>query len=163
MNITLQDCPLGFIFIEHSMTCGCASILLQHKITCNISTQTVSRPTSFWINATHIDNTTSAVVVHPFCPFDYCKPESFDLNLEYPDDQCAFHRTGILCGACQQNLSQVFGTSRCRECSSLWVLLWIPAFALVGIALTTVRISGNKQWTHLLCQHSEGQPGHFLP
>jgi len=143
IHITLHFCPLGFQLDEHLLTCRCASKLLQQKIDCNISTQTVSRPTSFWINATYIDNTSSAVVVHPFCPFDYCKPESFDLNLEYPDDQCAFHRTGILCGACQQNLSQVFGTSRCRECSSIWVLLWVPAFAIAGIALVVVLIALN--------------------
>ena len=143
MNITLQVCPLGFVFIEHSMKCECASMLRQHKIPCNISTQTVSRPTSFWINATDIDNTSSAVIVHPFCPFDYCKPESFALNLEDPDEQCAFHRSGILCGACLRNLSQVFGTSRCRECSSLWALLWVPAIALTGIALVVLLIVLN--------------------
>ena len=42
MNITLQDCPLGFIFIDRSMTCGCASILFQHKI--SIGNHTNSSP-----------------------------------------------------------------------------------------------------------------------
>ena len=75
--------------------------------------------------------------------FTTANQTALNLNLEYPDDQCAFHRTGILCGACQQNLSQVFGTSRCRECSSMWVLLWVPAFALAGIALVVALIFLN--------------------
>ena len=70
-------------------------------------------------------------------------PDSFDFNLEYPDEQCAFHCSGILCGACQNNLSLAFGTSACRECSSLWALLWVPVIALAGVALVVLLIVLN--------------------
>ena len=49
----------------------------------------------------------------------------------------------IFCGTCQRNLSQVFGMSRCRECSSMWMLLWVPTFALAGIALVVTLIFLN--------------------
>ena len=75
------------------------------------------------------------VIVHEHCPFDYCRPDSFDLDLKDPDEQCAFNRSGILCRACQNNLSQVFGTSACRECSSLWALLWVPVVVLVVLLI----------------------------
>ena len=96
-----------------------------------------------WINATFGNASHYGVIVHENCPFDYCKPESFDLDLEDPDEQCAFNRSGILCGACQNNLSHVFGTSACRECSSMWALLWVPVTALAGIALVVFLIVLN--------------------
>ena len=69
--IKLHSCPLGFAFDENLLMCSCASQLHMNKIACNISTKRVSRPTSFWINATHADNKSSVVIVHPYCPFDY--------------------------------------------------------------------------------------------
>ena len=143
MHITLLPCPLGFAFEEHLMTCSCASKLYQYNIACNINTRKVSRPISFWISAKNVDNNSNVTIVHRYCPFDYCKPDSFDLDLEYPDEQCAFHRSGILCGACQNNLSHVFGTSACRECSSLWAVLWVPLIALAGVALVVLLIVLN--------------------
>ena len=56
-------------------------------------------------------------------------------GLDNPDEQCAFHCSGILCGACQHNLSHVLGSSNCEQCSSLWLISLIPAFAIVGIVL----------------------------
>ena len=161
INIEMLSCPLGFEYDNTSMTCTCDSKLVENEINCSIDTQTVWRKSSFWITTAE---ESGEVIVHEHCPFDYCKPESFDLDLEDPDEQCAFHRSGILCGACQHNLSHVFGTSACRECSSLWALLWVPVIALAGIALVVLLIvlnltvsakphciCGNNQWTHFLC------------
>ena len=44
------------------------------------------------------------------------------------------NHSGILCGECKANLSMVFGSSRCLQCSHWWLLL-IPVFALAGIIL----------------------------
>ena len=54
--------------------------------------------------------------------------------MEYPDEQCTLSHSGILCGSCQWNLSHVLGTSKCKECSSHFILL-IPVFIVAGIAL----------------------------
>ena len=136
--IEMLLCPSGFEYNNKSMICKCDSKLVQYGINCSIETQTIRRKNSFWITTAE-----GGVVVHEHCPFDYCKPESFDLHLEDPDEQCAFNRSGILCGACQQNLSHVFGTSTCRDCSSTWALLWVPLIALVGLALVVLLIVLN--------------------
>ena len=140
INIEMLACPLGFEYHNTSMTCTCDSKLVENEITCSIDSRTVRRKSSFWITTAE---ESGEVIVHEHCPFDYCMPDSFDLNLEYPDEQCAFHRSGILCGACQHNLSHAFGTSACRECLSLWALLWVPVIALAGIALVVLLIVLN--------------------
>ena len=141
VQIWLNPCPLGFEL--KSSSCTCHPQLQQHKINCSIDTQKVNRPPFMWVNATLVNASQCGIIVIEYCPFDYCKPDSFNLNLEDPDEQCAFNRTGILCGACQRNLSHVFGTSACRECSSLWALLWVPVIALAGIALVVLLIVLN--------------------
>ena len=138
IHIEMLLCPSGFEYDNKTMTCKCNSKLVEYGINCSIDTQTIRRKNSFWITRAK-----GGVIVHDHCPFDYCKPDSFDLNLEDPDEQCAFLRSGILCGTCQQNLSHVFGTSACRKCSSLWALLWVPAIALAGIALVVLLIVLN--------------------
>ena len=140
IHIEMLACPLGFEYDNTSMTCTCDSKLMEHGLNCSIDTQTVWRKSSFWITTAE---ESGEVIVHEHCPFDYCKPDSFDLDLEDPDEQCAFHRSGILCGACQNNLSHVLGTSACRECSSLWALLCVPVIALAGIALVVLLIVLN--------------------
>ena len=134
IHIEAQQCPLGFAFDNSSQTCICHPKLLQHKINCSINTQTVYRRSPLWINATFLNETYTQVLVHNHCPFDYCKDWNIQLNMEYPDEQCVFSRSGVLCGSCQQNLSHVLGTSNCKECSSHFLLL-IPVFIAAGIAL----------------------------
>ena len=141
LHIQMTRCPLGFVLVNS--LCVCHPQLQKHEINCSIDSQKINRRSSTWINATFANGSGNGVLVHEHCPFDYCKPESFDLDLEDPDEQCAFHRSGILCGACQHNLSHVLGTSACRECSSMWVLLWVPVIALAGIALVVLLIVLN--------------------
>ena len=57
------------------------------------------------------------------------------MNLNLPhgaDAQCAFNRSGVLCGACRENLSLSLGSSHCLPCHSYW-----PA-VFIGILLTTI-------------------------
>ena len=140
LHIQLNSCPLGFELNDG--TCICYP-QLQYITNCSTDAQKVYRKASMWINATFTNGSQYGVLVHKHCPFDYCRPESFDLDLEDPNEQCAFNRSGILCGACQHNLSHVFGTSTCRGCSSLWALLWVPVIALAGVALVVALIVLN--------------------
>ena len=138
IHLQLKICPKGFIFDNSS--CVCDPILQKHDISCDINNQRIHRQRLFWIYVIDSEETSSwslmgNVLVHEHCPFDYCKPYSLNLSLENPDEQCAFHRSGILCGTCQHNLSHVLGSSNCKECSSLWLILFIPIFAVAGIAL----------------------------
>ena len=134
INIKVQLCPLGFVFNDKTQTCTCHPKLQQHGINCSIDTQTVYRRTPLWINATFLNETYTQVLVHNHCPFDYCKDGIILLNMEHPDEQCALSRSGVLCGSCQQNLSHVLGTSKCKECSSHFLLL-ILFFIAAGITL----------------------------
>ena len=135
ISITMLPCPKGFEFNRGKKICSCHPLLHKYNIPCRIDSQTVTRRSPLWINSTTVNSTYEAVIIHKHCPFDYCNTNLIQLNLEYPDEQCAFDRSGILCGACQHNLSHVLGSSNCKECSSLWLLLFIPAFALAGIIL----------------------------
>ena len=74
------------------------------------------------------------LILHPHCPFDYCvnKPVVFALN--NTDLQCAYNRSGLLCGRCKESYSLVLGTSQCRKCTNFYLVLLIP-FALRGVAL----------------------------
>ena len=71
------------------------------------------------------------------CPFQYCYPQSTKLQLNNPDLQCQYSRSGILCGQCQQGLSTLFSSSDCQPCSNIYLLLIIP-IAVSGILLVIV-------------------------
>ena len=93
------------------------------------SLQTIPRPANSWISA-HTVNNSHSYHVSLHCPYDYCLPHSSHLNLSTPDSQCQFNRSGLLCGQCQQGLSAVFGSSQCKQCSNVYLLIIIP----IGIA-----------------------------
>ena len=138
ISVHLKQCPLGYVFNHTSNSCACHQSLQGRGIVCNTTDFSIWRPGTKWINATIVHTTfidELVVIVHDHCPFDYCNSESNSLQLETPDDQCYFNRSGTLCGACRDNLSLVFGTSNCKDCSSLWVLLLVPVVILLGVAL----------------------------
>ena len=132
INILLKQCSFGFIFNSklNIWQCICHYLLIQQKIQCNTSSYTIHRTANLWITA----KSQQEIVIHHRCPFDYCMSNEFFLNLSIPDDQCANYRSGTLCGKCQPGLSQVLGTSICKQCSNLWLLLLLP-FGLASLAL----------------------------
>ena len=149
LHVHLKRCPLGIYFNTSSKECSCLTVLTDNKVACDFSAYQVLRPAPKWINATSIPSNSSRqvtmITVHNHCPFDYCivTDEPVALNLEFPDRQCAFNRSGILCGACRPNLSNVLGTSKCSECTKPWVVLIVPLIALAGIALVACLIFLN--------------------
>ena len=86
---------------------------LLEVFTCNINERTILRPANSWITAS-TNNYSHNYTVSQNCPFDYCLPRPSHLHLSYPNSQCQFNRSGLLCGQCQQGLSTVFGSSQCR-------------------------------------------------
>ena len=144
LNVILLPCtcPVGF---EPSpgpsgidCVCECDQTLKQHQITsCSSENKNILLETNIWIGLFNYTNETE-FVIHD-CPFDFCVEKPVNISLSSPDsaaEQCAYNRTGILCGMCKENLSLVFGSSRCQECSNNYISLLIP-FALAGIALVT--------------------------
>ena len=138
-----ENCLVGFMYDASMSECVCDKTLMHHGIDCDINTLTVQRPAQKWISTTytHLNSSQSqqqGVLVHDHCPFDYCISTNGSiqsLNLNYPNQQCAFNRSGILCGACEGNYSNMLGTSKCKRCTKPWIALIIPFTAVAGIAL----------------------------
>ena len=132
--IPLSDCPVGFVLYDYQ--CHCDPVLLSTTAIniagCNPNDKTIMRPANSWISPVG----RNVYRVCPQCPFDYCLPNSSNHILTEPNSQCQFQRSGLLCGHCLQGLSSVFGSSYCKDCSSVYLLLVIPiAVAGIGIVL----------------------------
>ena len=142
-TITLLPCPKGFALHPQGY-CHCDSILSSHVpslTTCDINHQTIPRPPNTWISA-HTINNTHSYHVSLHCPFDYCLPHLSQLNLSTPDSQCQFNRSGVLCGQCQHGLSTVFGSSQCKQCSNVYLLIIVP-IGIAGLALVILLFTLN--------------------
>ena len=152
IEIKLMNCPLGFQKIERpsfGYHCDCVSLLWRRNIICNITQRTIQRQDPMWIGYTDYQDGNgnhTSVVFHSTCPKDYCKPGAINITCSNEtldqDEQCAFNRTGIMCGSCEGNLSAVFGSSNCLECTNLSLFL-ILAFAFAGILLVVVLFALN--------------------
>ena len=146
-------CPVGFQSLDSDTRCGCDcnSKLSPHITSCNSTTKSLVRVnTNSWI--THINDTDPpGYVIHPNCPLDYCQPptENVSMNLNLPDGsdaQCAYNRSGILCGSCQEHLSLSLGSSRCLSCHSHWpavLVVILLAATIAGILLVTALLALN--------------------
>ena len=142
--IEVQNCKAGFEFQASSKKCICSPLIMQHHgVSCNLNTFLIQRSVGKWLSITNEHNNVASntgMIFHDNCPHDYCRSDTNSLrfDLDRPDDQCAFNRSGVLCGACQANLSGVLGTSKCRECSSLMLFAIISAANIAGILLVAL-------------------------
>ena len=116
--VQLLPCPIGFTLQDG--VCNCDPHLPTDIDTCSINHSTIRRPDNRWITAQQQSNDTKYLISD--CPMDYCLQYSSDVNLLYPDAQCQFNRTGILCSKCKNSLSMVFGSSRCMECTNFYII-----------------------------------------
>ena len=141
VNITLLSCPPGFQLSTIIAKCDCNPLLKNKHLLCNISgaTPMVQRTKSIWIS-THPNGTDT--LLHDNCPLDYCRPTQLWLQLNHPDEQCAYGRSGLLCGRCKSNFSLAIGTSQCLECTNTHLALILP-FALAGLMLVLFLVVCN--------------------
>ena len=153
IEFTDCTCPVGFqpLASNTRCECDCDSKLFPYITDCNSTTESLMRVnTNSWI--THVNNTDPpGYVIHPNCPFDYCRPltENVSMNLNLlngSDAQCAYNRSGILCGACREPLSLSLGSSRCLLCLSYWPAVFtiiLVAAIIAGILLVTALLTLN--------------------
>ena len=140
-------CPVGFEPSQSRVECVCQCDIRLKPYVKNCTIENGSNllvSENVWIGFVN-KSKNIGFIIHPSCPFDYCtpKPINIDLNISGGVDmQCAFNRSGILCGACRNNLSLVFGSSNCKQCSNFTIFLLVP-FALAGIALVAIVIILN--------------------
>ena len=156
IEFTDCTCPIGFAPLSNSQTstnceCICDSKLSPFITNCNYTTRSVLRVgTNSWI--TYINDTDPpGYIKYPKCHFDYCKPltKNISINFNLPsgaDAQCAYNRTGVLCGACGGKFSLSLASSRCLPCQHHWpavciVILLVSIVA--GILLVTALIALN--------------------
>ena len=138
VNVIFKTCPIGFESSNSSGKCICDHRISEWPFTnsCSIDRQAILRNanSSFWLNVSYNNGTPEGFIYHPYCPLDYCTSESKYFNLNNPDEQCDYNRSGLLCGKCKEGLSLVLGSSQCMQCSNKYLLLLIP-FALAGVFL----------------------------
>ena len=138
VNITFESCPIGFERSNVTGNCICDHRLQQYTDSCNIDRQAIlrnaNRTLNFWLGVSYSNGMPEGFIHHRYCPLDYCTRESKYINLNNPDQQCNFNRSGLLCGKCKKQLSLVLGSSECKQCSNNYLALLIP-FALVGVLL----------------------------
>ena len=132
-------CAKGYTFNNLTRICECSPVFVENGLVCDIQTSTVRRNKE-WINATSLHTGPSnpleqGVLVQKYCPFDYCYQTMLYVDLEYPDTQCQYNRSGTLCGKCGQNFSAKFGSSNCVQCTNTWALLIVPTVVIAGICL----------------------------
>ena len=129
-----QSCPDSLE--NSSMSCICIQAFQKYGInpcsTTNGLVQIKRDPNeTFWVGYNHYE---PGLIVHPYCPFDYCVNEKVLFSLINTDMQCAHNRSGLLCGQCKEGYSLELGTFQCRECNNDNLALLV-LFALMGVAL----------------------------
>ena len=145
VQVSLKNCPKGFELFKKTKgapKCKCEDVLNNNSnIECNIN-KGITIKGNMWIGI--INN--NEIVIYENCPFDYCNCPSQNclksITLENPEKQCNYNRNGTLCGACRNGYSNVLGTSNCKKCSNVYLLLIIP-FALAGVALVVLLLKCN--------------------
>ena len=141
--LKLLPCPIGFSLSKEHV-CECEPRLQLYTSSCNITEQSVQHNGDFWVG---YSNESGGLILHPHCPFDYCKSGSVKFTFNDTDKQCKHNRSGLLCGRCKQGLSLTFATSQCTECSDSINLLLMLAFALAGLALVFFLLFSGSQFS----------------
>ncbi|XP_064387273.1 uncharacterized protein LOC135335647 [Halichondria panicea] len=134
-------CPIGLKPIQSDIECKCdcdPDLQQLYQITnCLEENETIKLESNnnIWIEFINTTNKTGYVVSNS--AFDYCVEKPVHISLSNSDQQCAYNRSGVLCGECEPGLSLVLATSKCKECSNLYLFQLIP-FALAGILLVVL-------------------------
>ena len=140
------SCPIGFEVSntsKYSCDCKCHHKVQYFVRECNVKENSFFREDTFWIK--HINYSgQQGYITYPNCPFDYCLPSKpgvwINLNiLNGADNQCALHRTGLLCGACKPGYSLSVGSSHCMSCHS-WYKLSMALICLGMIVIGVVLV-----------------------
>ena len=142
-KINVSRCPIGFTLDSSLGECKCDP-RLQIKLTgivCSISDMTFVLPPNGWMSKTK--DSENEIIYTNRCFFDYCTLSPIKIiTLDNTSSLCLHGRTGIACGKCVNGLSVVFGTSRCKECSNLGLIM-IPILAVTGILIVIVLFASN--------------------
>ena len=135
-----SSCPPGLILSPSSRRCECLTLFKRLDIGCDEFNATIQISDRQWIG--HYNYNYSKLVVADKYPPHYLTSGKRCIDFNKTEEQCINNRSGVLCGACQTDLSMVLGTSNCKKCSNVYLLLIIP-FALAGVALVVLLLKCN--------------------
>ena len=141
IHLKKEDSALGFMKRVDSCECVCLPLITSIKLNCDTNGHVI-RNNQQWVGVTYASSKHGRVIALKRCPSDYCRADKNPLKtqLKDPDKLCAFNRSGILCGGCKPNFSRVLGSSRCKKCTSINLLIIIPCTLLAGLILIVVLI-----------------------
>ena len=147
MFVHLMECPLGFPLSPTQGKCQCDSAADQHDVECNINSHSFFRSANSrtWIGLIGKSSNPPSkhgVMYHPNCPIGYCSRRDVNITSNTSDDQCEPHRTGLLCGECEEGYSLTLGDGKCAQCSNTHLLLILP-LALSGLFLVAILFALN--------------------
>ena len=140
VKVYFKPCPDGFA--QSMDKCDCEERLFQYNAKCTINgggKYVITKGSSkFWVKALYTNEMDKegyqGLILYKSCPTDYCKNVNLNISLEEPDVQCDFNHSGLLCGTCATNYSLIFGNSKCKLCSNIYLYTVAP-FAAAGIVL----------------------------
>ena len=144
LAVTLTSCSVGFTQTE--LRCVCDGRLASRGISCDAN---FTVGPDVWLGPVHDGaNVTNDDLVVATCVLNYCgdgtrEVRSGEWNLLCRKD---FHRSGRLCGECDDGYSVKLGTNACARCSnwSLFLLLFFPlagVFVVFGIGLLQISVA----------------------
>ena len=129
-----NSCSPGLVYKQHECTCN--AFLKHHMFTCTVRITTTTYRADqphYWIGKIGIN-----VFLSANCPTIYCNSAVLQSGLTLDEttqnQQCINDHRGLLCSECPSGYSSVFGSYKCKECSSVW-LLQLPLHALGGIII----------------------------
>ena len=140
INVTLEDCPLGFELDKTNRLCKCENSINSTNSTCEIRDHIgyINREGRVWVGIDASESNNDIYYWHRYCPRDYCIPSQTSIDLRSPDKQCSSNRSGVLCGRCQAGYSLQLGGNKCTaECSNNFFALLI-VFVILGILLVVL-------------------------
>ena len=143
ITIELVNCSRGFELMNDRCVCDRRLKSYLNITNCLLETRSVERREPIWLRYEN-----DSLKMARNCP--YCQITSESISLSAPDDPCANHHSGILCGACQHNYSIALGGSRCLPCTdNKYAFIWlILVFAVAGIALVALLLVCNMTISH---------------
>ena len=80
ISLHFLPCPPGFRINSSDGTCGCEPRIQKYTTRCNSTQRTLIREGEFWVGC---DKYYDAIILHPHCPFDYCKPAKDHISFSY--------------------------------------------------------------------------------
>lgn len=154
ITVNVLECPIGFKYDNSSEKCTCSHFLDKYGVICDEKAISISITSQMWLGC-EFDGCSAGDLILLECYFDYCNPSSVLFNSSDYSNQCArgSHKTGIMCGACEEGYSIRLGDNKCKKCknTNIGIILTysIVSGLLLFIFISLFGITIDKGWTNM--------------